>query len=109
MTDRFGDTVGRKALRRLRARHERDSVWYWLGMLGLIGWSVAVPTVVGVLLGLWLDREAPASFSWVLSLLVAGLALGIFNAWYWVRQESGDESDDADTEHASRSEEVGGT
>lgn len=90
MTDRekFGDTVGRKAARRLRGRHDRDSVWFWLGMLGLIGWSVALPTVLGVALGLWLDRLAPVRFSWVITLLVAGLALGIFNAWFWVMRES---------------------
>ncbi len=104
MTDGFGDTVGRKAIRRLRARHRRDSGWYWLGMLGVIGWSVAVPTVIGVLLGLWLDREAPTGFSWVLSLLVVGLALGIFNAWYWVRQESEEPPFEADEESATTTE-----
>lgn len=89
---RFGRTVGRKAARQIRARNQSDSVWFWLGMLGLIGWSVAVPTVLGVALGIWLDRAVPAPFSWVLSMLVLGLALGLFNAWFWVRRESvGDE------------------
>jgi ATP synthase protein I len=87
----FGRVVGRKAHRRLEARHRRDSAWFWLGMLGLIGWSVAIPTVAGVALGLWLDRVAPASFSWVLTMLVLGLALGLVNAWLWVRRESADE------------------
>lgn len=86
---RFGSTVGRKAARQIRARDQSDSVWFWLGMLGLIGWSVAVPTVLGVALGVWLDRVVPVPFSWVLSMLVMGLALGLFNAWFWVRRESG--------------------
>lgn len=84
----FGRTVGRKASRHIEARQRRDSAWFWLGMLGLIGWSVAIPTVAGVALGLWLDRVAPASFSWVLTMLVLGLALGLLNAWLWVRRES---------------------
>lgn len=87
----FRRIVGRKATRRIEARRRRDSVWFWLGMLGLIGWSVAIPTVAGVALGLWLDRVAPASFSWVLSMLVLGLALGLLNAWLWVRRESADD------------------
>jgi ATP synthase protein I len=84
-------TVGRKAARRIRARRQSDSVWFWLGMFGLLGWSVAIPTLLGVALGVWLDRVAPATFSWILSLLVVGLALGLYNAWYWVRRESADD------------------
>jgi ATP synthase protein I len=90
---RFGRTVGRKADRRLAARRRGDDVLFWLGMLGLIGWSVAIPTVAGVALGLWLERVAPAPFSWVLTMLVVGLALGLLNAWMWVRRESADGSD----------------
>ncbi len=94
----FGRTVGRKADRRLAARRRGDDVLFWLGMLGLIGWSVAIPTVAGVALGLWLDRVAPAPFSWVLTMLVVGLALGLLNAWIWVRRESADESDSPEAE-----------
>ena len=79
-------------------RRRGDDVWFWLGMLGLIGWSVAIPTVAGVALGLWLERVAPAPFSWVLTMLVVGLALGLLNAWMWVRRESTDDSDESTRE-----------
>ena len=42
-------------------------------MSGLIGWSVAVPTLLGAMLGLWLDRRHPGAHSWTLMLLVVGL------------------------------------
>ncbi len=56
-------------------------------MMGLIGWSVAIPTVLGAVLGLWLDKRHMGQHSWTLSLLVAGLLLGCFNAWHWVAKE----------------------
>lgn len=80
--------VSEKEARKLRARHTREqSIWFGLGMFGTIGWSVAVPTLLGVLLGLWLDATWPGSISWTITLLFAGLALGCLNAWYWVTRE----------------------
>jgi ATP synthase protein I len=55
--------------------------------MGLVGWSVAVPTLAGTALGLWLDRSHPGGHSWTLALLVAGLVLGCFSAWRWVDRE----------------------
>lgn len=80
--------VGTKAERKLRAqRHVDRTVWLGLGMMGLIGWSVAVPTLVGAALGLWLDKHYPASFSWTLTMLIIGLFIGCLNAWHWVTKE----------------------
>ena len=62
-------------------------MWFGLGMMGLIGWSVVVPTLLGAGLGLWLDHHYPGGRSWTLALLVAGLTLGCFNAWHWVSKE----------------------
>lgn len=65
----------------------KPGVWFGLGMMGLIGWSVAIPTLLGAILGLWLDERHSGSHSWTLALLVSGLALGCFNAWHWVAKE----------------------
>lgn len=84
----FAGQVGAKAARKLRARrHAAPGVWYGLGMIGLVGWSVAVPTLLGAALGLWLDKHRPGAHSWTLALLVAGLVIGCWNAWRWVAQE----------------------
>jgi len=58
-------------------------------MFGLVGWSVAVPTVVLLALGIWIDGQTNSPYSWTLMLLVIGIALGCLNAWYWVKRESG--------------------
>ena len=80
--------VGAKAARKLRAqRHVTRTVWFGLGMMGLIGWSVAIPTLLGAALGIWLDKHYPGSHSWTLMLLVIGLIIGCVNAWHWVTKE----------------------
>lgn len=86
--DAFVRRVTSKANAKLKAqRSGAQAAWFGLGMLGTIGWSVAVPTVVGALLGLWLDRRHPGPHSWTLALLVAGLVLGCANAWRWVSNQ----------------------
>jgi ATP synthase protein I len=96
----LGQGVGAKAARKLRARrHVTRTVWFGLGMMGLIGWSVVVPTLLGAMLGIWLDQRYPGGRSWTLALLVAGLAIGCWNAWHWVTKEDKemrDEQEDDD-------------
>lgn len=80
--------VDAKARRKLHARRRgQPGVWFGLGMMGIIGWSVVVPTLIGAALGRWLDTHYPGQHPWTLALLMAGLTLGCFNAWYWVRKE----------------------
>ena len=83
----FADEVGTKVARKLKARKSTQGVWFGLGMMGLIGWSVVVPTLLGAALGLWLDKHHPGKHSWTLALLVVGLAIGCVNAWHWVAKE----------------------
>ena len=84
--------VARKAERRDRAvREQNRSIWFSLGLFGLIGWSIAVPAVLGVALGIWIDTHWPSRVSWTLTLLLIGVAAGCLNAWYWIKQESRNE------------------
>jgi ATP synthase protein I len=84
----FVRQVAAKAARKLKAQRDgRPGVWFGLGMSGLIGWSVTVPTLLGALIGLWWDRRHPGAHSWTLMLLVAGLVIGCANAWHWMTGE----------------------
>ena len=74
----FAGQVGAKAARKLKARKSTQGVWFGLGMMGLIGWSVAVPTLLGAALGIWLDKHHPGKHAWTLALLVAGLVDRLF-------------------------------
>lgn len=92
----FSDKIGAKAARKLKARRSRRGVWFGLGMMGLIGWSVVVPTLLGVALGFWLDRNYPGGCSWTLTLLLGGLIIGCIHAWFWVAKEDRAMKDDVE-------------
>jgi ATP synthase protein I len=91
--------IGAKAARKLKARKSTSGVWFGLGMMGLVGWSVVVPTLLGAALGAWLDKHHPGTHPWTLALMVVGLTIGCLNAWYWVAQQDKamrDEPEDGD-------------
>src|SRR6478752_3930004 len=61
----LANEVGLKAARKLKARRNpAPGVWFGLGMMGLIGWSVVVPTLLGAALGIWLDKHHSGTHSW---------------------------------------------
>jgi ATP synthase protein I len=87
IADRFADRVAkREALRMKGIRHKDETVWFGLGMMGIVGWAVAIPTLIGIALGLWIDRTWPSQYSWVLMFLIIGVVIGSINAAYWVRK-----------------------
>ena len=93
----FSRQVGAQAARKLKARREgTKSVWFGLGMSGLVGWSVTVPTLIGAALGLWVDKHYPSTYSWTLMLLLIGLIIGCLNAWRWVASEYKEMQEDLD-------------
>ena len=85
----FAERIRAKERRKKRARQTRGKgMLFGMGMFGLVGWSVAIPTVLMVALGIWIDTHYPSPYSWTLMLLVVGIAMGCLNAWFWVREES---------------------
>ncbi len=102
----FSQQVGDMAARKLKAqRHVTKTVWSGLGMMGLVGWSVAMPTLLGAALGLWLDKRYAGEHSWTLALLAVGLGLGCFNAWHWIVKEDREIHQDESENKAGRNKE----
>ena len=71
--------------RMVRARRHKNGSWSAITIFGVVGWSVAVPTLAGVALGVWIDQHWPSRFSWTLMLLVGGLVFGCVSAWRRVK------------------------
>jgi ATP synthase protein I len=88
-TSDFTKAIGNKEQRKIHARETEPygGVWFGLGFTGLVGWSTVAPTMLGMVIGVWLDRHYPSPFSWTLSLMLGGLTLGCLVAWEWVSQE----------------------
>jgi ATP synthase protein I len=84
----FTRKIGKKAANKLDFRKEgTGTIWFGLGMIGIIGWAVAVPTLAGIGLGIWLDSRYSGRYSWTLTLMGVGLVLGCLNAWHWIKKE----------------------
>ncbi len=84
----FSKQVEKKAQRKLKAQHnDNKSVWFGLGMMGIVGWTIAIPTLGGAALGIWLDKNHSTTFSWTLTLLISGLLVGCLTAWHWISKE----------------------
>jgi ATP synthase protein I len=82
------DQIRIKERRRLRSRDKSGRhIWFGFGVFGMVGWAVAIPTLLGIFLGVWIDLHRPGRTSWTLMLLVAGLVCGCANAWFWLRKE----------------------
>ena len=85
--DNHNDTLARP-VRRQRARRAfwrqqgERSLAHNLAMIGVLGWLIVLPTLIGTFVGRWLDRALDeGAVFWTLSFLFTGLCLGCWLAW----------------------------
>lgn len=79
------------AQKKLKAQKKGKEILFGLGTFGIIGWSIAVPMLLGVALGSYLDKKFEPYFSWTLTLLFAGVIIGCINAWHWINKKGMDD------------------
>lgn len=85
--EKISKQVNQKEQLKIRARQEGGMrAISWLGMIGIIGWSVTVPLLLGIAAGMWIDSHFPSRYSWTVMLLFGGLGAGCINAWLWVKK-----------------------
>lgn len=83
----YNKLLGAQIDRKLKSQNKKDNIWFGFGVFELVGWSIALPSVLGVLLGVLLDKKYPSHHSWTLILLIAGLCIGCWNAARWMIKE----------------------
>jgi len=85
--ERIVRQVESRQTRILHGRAQRRDLWSSLAIVGLVGWSVVLPTLLGAAAGAWLDHHYPEKFSWALTLLILGLLFGCTNAWLRIKKD----------------------
>ncbi|MBY8826539.1 AtpZ/AtpI family protein [Hephaestia mangrovi] len=84
--DRLLDAV------RLRARRQREadgvpSLASGLGRIGVLGWQIVIPALIGLAIGRWLDHRFGTVIFWTAPLLILGVALGCWSGWAWIKRQ----------------------
>jgi len=74
----------REERRQRGLREGEPSVGRRLAQIGVLGWIIVTPMLLGLFLGRWLDRIFSTAIFWTAPLLIIGLALGCWSAWKWV-------------------------
>ncbi|MCA9119123.1 MAG: AtpZ/AtpI family protein [Planctomycetaceae bacterium] len=73
--------VSRDASRLARRETGHQSFWRSLGVLGMVGWPIAIGSVGGTIFGRYLDAQFNTGLRYTLILMMAGILIGCFAAW----------------------------
>ena len=86
--EKLSEAVKTRQERRERWQREGErSIGQNLAMIGVLGWTIVLPTLLGLFAGRWLDRQFHMGIFWTLSLLVVGLTAGCMLAWRRMNSE----------------------
>lgn len=86
--DGMAAAVRRQQERRRRWLTEGEpSMARFVGQIGVLGWIIVAPTLIGLFTGRWLDRNFNSGIFWSAALLVLGVSLGFWLAWRWMHRQ----------------------
>lgn len=84
----FSEDINKSAKELLKARKEKTSFWRYAYIIGVGGWLFVIPIVSGAYLGRYIDRKIQGGISWTITLIIIGIAIGIYNIWHFYIKES---------------------
>lgn len=62
-------------------REGERSLWQNLSMIGALGWLIVTPTLLGVLIGRWLDSTFESGIFFSGTCIFLGVCFGCYLAW----------------------------
>lgn len=65
-------------------RESNPSMMRHLAQVGVLGWMIITPILIGIFWGRWLDRTFNSGLFCTGLFLMLGLALGCWSAWKWM-------------------------
>jgi ATP synthase protein I len=57
-----------------------------LAQIGVLGWMIVIPMLLGVFAGRWLDNRFHTGLFYTAPLLMLGAAMGCFWGWRWMQK-----------------------
>ncbi|QDL93989.1 AtpZ/AtpI family protein (plasmid) [Paroceanicella profunda] len=80
--------AARRAAERARrgAETPEPSLGSRLGQIGVVGWMIVAPMLLGLLAGRWLDRLAGGGITVTAALIMLGAGVGFWSAWKWMNR-----------------------
>ena len=58
-----------------------------LGQIGVLGWAIVAPILIGVVIGRWLDGRMNSGVFFTAPLIMLGAAAGMWTAWRWMHRQ----------------------
>lgn len=86
--DGLADAVRRQRQRQQRwLREGEPSMARFVGQIGVLGWIIVMPTLIGLFIGRWLDHKFSSGIFWSAPLLLVGVVIGCWSAWQWMNKQ----------------------
>ncbi len=73
--------------RRHWLREGEPSIARFVGQIGVLGWIIVTPILVGLFVGRWLDHRFGTGIFWSGPLLLVGVVIGSYSAWKWIKRQ----------------------
>ena len=86
--DGLADAVRRQRQRQQRwLREGEPSMVRFVGQIGVLGWIIVTPTLIGLFIGRWLDHKFGSGIFWSAPLLLVGVVIGFWSALRWMNKQ----------------------
>lgn len=88
LPDGMADAARKQQERRRLWRSEGEpSVARFVGQIGILGWIIVTPTLIGLFIGRWLDYTFGTGIFWSAALLMLGVTAGFWSGWRWMQKQ----------------------
>lgn len=86
--DRLAEAARRSQERERLARETPEpSLGSRLGQIGILGWAIVTPILLGVVLGRLADRHFGSGITLTAAAIFLGAVIGLHAAWKWMHKQ----------------------
>jgi ATP synthase protein I len=88
--DRMAEAARRTAERVVQGKKTPEpSLGVRLGQIGVLGWAIVLPILLGLFIGRWLDRLLASGVMFSAAFIMLGAVVGFWSAWRWMHRHDG--------------------